>query len=69
MEEKKAKHVNLEKKRGLFLQIGYIISLAVILMAFEWTTEKDKSHILVLDGDVEIVEDMKNTFKETNNDS
>jgi len=64
MEEKKAKHVNLEKKRGLFLQIGYIITLAVLLMAFEWSTEKQKTDIPVLIGDSGTIEFIDNTYRE-----
>ena len=33
-----AKQANLENKRGIFLQIGVIISLSLVLLAFEWTT-------------------------------
>ncbi len=36
MELKKSPKKNLEKKRSLFLQIGLIISLAIVLLAFEW---------------------------------
>jgi len=30
--------VNLENKRGVFFQIGMVISLSIVLLAFEWTT-------------------------------
>jgi periplasmic protein TonB len=43
MKIKKSKRANLENKRLLFLQIGLVISLFLILMAFEWTTEKSYS--------------------------
>lgn len=33
-----AKQKNLEKKRGLFFEIGLILALSVVLLAFEWTT-------------------------------
>ena len=36
MEIKKNKKASLENKRGIFLQIGFIISLALALVAFEW---------------------------------
>jgi len=32
------KQANLEKKRGMFFQIGFIVSLSLVLLAFEWTT-------------------------------
>lgn len=36
MELKKSKKADLESKKGIFLQIGLIFSIAVILVAFEW---------------------------------
>jgi len=38
MKNKKNEKVNLEKKRGLFLQIGLIMAFSVILFAFEWAS-------------------------------
>jgi periplasmic protein TonB len=40
MELKKSDKVNLEKKKGLFLQIGLATVLALLLIAFEWTTKE-----------------------------
>ncbi len=36
MELKKSKKADLESKKGVFLQIGLIFSIAIILVAFEW---------------------------------
>jgi len=36
MEPKKNPEVNLERKRGLFLQIGFVVALLVVLAAFEY---------------------------------
>lgn len=36
MEAKKSPRVNLEKKKGLFFQIGLIVSLSIALLAFEY---------------------------------
>jgi len=36
METKKTEKADLEKKRGLFLQIGLVVSMALVLLAFEW---------------------------------
>lgn len=36
MELKKSPEADLEKKKGLFLQIGLVVALAVTLVAFEW---------------------------------
>lgn len=38
MKVKKSNRANLEKKRGMFFQIGFIVSLSAVLLAFEWTT-------------------------------
>jgi len=54
MEVKKHPQYDLEKKRGLFLQIGLLLSLVIVLMAFEYETPVDK--IAGLDFDV--LEDM-----------
>ncbi|MEZ5196347.1 MAG: hypothetical protein R2764_08105 [Bacteroidales bacterium] len=40
MRLKKSDKADLENKRGIFLQIGTIISLSIIFLAFEWTTVK-----------------------------
>jgi periplasmic protein TonB len=40
MELKKSDKANLEKKKGLFLQIGMVTVLALLLIAFEWTTRE-----------------------------
>ena len=39
MKPKKSTKANLEKSRFLFLELGFIIALSLILIAFEWTTE------------------------------
>ena len=36
MELKKSDKANLEKNRGMYLQIGLLIALGVVLLAFEW---------------------------------
>lgn len=42
MEVKKANKVNLEKRKGLFLEIGLVVALSIILVAFEWTKGEKK---------------------------
>ncbi len=36
MEAKKSKRANLDKKRIMFLEIGLVIVLSIVLLAFEW---------------------------------
>ncbi len=38
MEVKKSKKADLEHKRSMFLQIGFVVALGVSLVAFEWKT-------------------------------
>lgn len=43
MELKKNPKADLERKRGLYLQIGYLFALAVIFIAFEWKSYDDNA--------------------------
>lgn len=36
MKPKKTARANLENKRGIFFQIGFLISLGLVILAFEW---------------------------------
>jgi len=38
MEKRKTEKADLENKRGLFLQIGLVVTLGIVLLAFEWKT-------------------------------
>jgi len=38
MELKKSKKADLQGKRSLFLEIGFVLALALVLLAFEWTS-------------------------------
>jgi len=42
MELKKSKKADLEKRKGMFLEIGLVVALSVILVAFEWTKGEGK---------------------------
>ncbi|HDR67638.1 MAG TPA: energy transducer TonB [Bacteroidaceae bacterium] len=42
MESKKSNNADLENKKGLFLQVGLIVTLSVILIGFEWTQAPSK---------------------------
>ncbi len=46
MEAKKTNKADLENKRGLFLELGLVIVLAVVLIAFEWTSKPSKTNTL-----------------------
>lgn len=59
MEPKKSPEADLEKKKGLFMQIGLVVSLAVTLVAFEWKSydkvEYDLGQLKVEDVPEEII--------------
>lgn len=42
METKKNEKADLEKSRRIFLQTGFIVSLALVLLAFEWSNDDRK---------------------------
>lgn len=58
MEVKKTDKANLEKKRGMFLQIGYVIVLGLVLLAFEWGTRPSEINSLGELGDMDLEEEI-----------
>ncbi len=62
---KKTKKADLENKRIIFFQIGLIISLAVALLAFEWTTGEPKKSVIIRQGGNEPEEEtLLNTYRD-----
>ena len=58
MEAKKSKKANLENKKTIFIQIGLIISLAVVLSAFEYKSY-ERFDVIVGNGNVgDLLEEM-----------
>ncbi|MBK3517402.1 energy transducer TonB [Carboxylicivirga marina] len=56
MEVKKSKKADLERKRALFFQIGLIVTLGVVLVAFEWSSTDVSSNSLTM-VDEEVLEE------------
>ena len=56
MEVKKSERASLENKRLLFMEIGLVVSLAIVLAAFEWSSKEKKESIMDAEN-VEIIED------------
>jgi protein TonB len=53
MEEKKSLKADLESKKTIFMQIGLVVGLALVFIAFEWsTTEKNVNEGLRLNDEV-----------------
>ncbi len=65
MELKKSTKADLERNKGIFLQIGLVLVLSLILIAFEWTSRpaKDDSDKLISETSYE-VEEMQITRRE-----
>ena len=53
MEIKKSEKANLENKKLLFVEIGLVISLAITLFAFEWTSKE--TNVATLDDTTQVV--------------
>ena len=67
MEPKKNSNVDLEKKRGLFIQIGLAVSLLIVLGAFEYRSyEKGASSLGDFNLEADWEEEIENTFREEN---
>ncbi len=58
MEVKKTDKANLEKKRGMFLQLGYVVVLGLVLLAFEWGTRPSELNSLGELDDMELEEEI-----------
>jgi protein TonB len=57
MEPKKNSKADLQKKRGLFLEIGYIIAIGLVLLAFEWTSKPSKAEGFAQQDQSEVVQE------------
>jgi protein TonB len=58
MVSKKSDSADLERKKGVFLQIGLVIVLAIILVAFEWTSRPNSANTLGELADLDLTEEI-----------
>lgn len=58
MISKKSDKVNLENRRGLFIQVGVVIALAITLIAFEWTSRPQELASLGAMTDMNLTEEI-----------
>ncbi len=58
MELKKSPKADLEKNKGIYLQIGFVVTLAILLLAFEWTSTKGVSSDLGKLGEMVVDEEI-----------
>lgn len=58
MEVKKSPKADLENKKSVFMQIGLVVVLSLVLIAFEWTTTDVNVNTGLLDAEVEVEEEI-----------
>ncbi len=58
MEIKKSSKASLEKKRGLYVQIGLVVTIAMVLVAFEWTSRPQDNQLFAMSESGEAEEDI-----------
>ncbi|KXB08906.1 energy transducer TonB [candidate division MSBL1 archaeon SCGC-AAA382M17] len=57
MEYKKSKKADLENKKNLFLEIGFVVALGLVLLAFEWSTSPEKVEGFQQENEEDIVQE------------
>ena len=65
MEIKKSEKANLENKKLLFVEIGLIISLLIVYIAFEWTSKETQTAVLEDNTEILVEEEIISTNIET----
>jgi protein TonB len=58
MEAKKSTKADLENKKGVFLEIGLVVVLALVLLAFEWTSRPSSSSSIGALADLQLEEEI-----------
>lgn len=54
MDVKKTQKADLENKRGLFLEIGLVLTLAIVFFAFEWRVDTGKADTLDVVEEIQV---------------
>ena len=65
MDIKKSEKASLENKKLLFVEIGLVVSLAITLFAFEWTSTETETALLEDTTEILIEEEIISTNMET----
>jgi len=65
MESKKSEKADLQKKQTFFLEIGFIISIAIVFAAFEWKSSDKTEDVFEEETKVEIEEEIIPVTSET----
>ena len=61
---KKSNKANLENRRSIFLQIGFIITLGLILVAFEWSSSTNQSRLFEINDGSSLEEEIMQITRE-----
>ena len=61
MEIKKSEKANLENKKLLFLEVGLILSLLIVYIAFEWTSTETNTAMLEDNTEILVEEEIIST--------
>jgi len=64
MEKKKSRKANQERNRPMFIQIGLIVALSIILVAFEWTSNPSESDNIQMVQEIQFEDEMMITRRE-----
>ncbi|MGM0530889.1 MAG: energy transducer TonB [Bacteroidota bacterium] len=57
MEPKKSPKADLESKKGLFIEIGFIVAFGLVLLAFEWTSQPKRAEGFQQQSEEDIVQE------------
>ena len=67
MKPKKTSKADVDRMSGMFYRVGLIVSLALVILAFQWTVYQKNTHALdsnlVIDEDEEIIDITKQEKK------
>lgn len=58
MDQKKSIKADLEKKKGMFFQLGLVVAMSIILIAFEWTSSPESVNDLATFDEIEFVSEI-----------
>ncbi len=58
MEQKKSEKVDLERRKGIVLEVGLVVALSIILIAFEWTKGPDKEDTSEMVQEIQFEDEM-----------
>jgi len=58
MEQKKSEKVDLERRKGMYVEIGLVVALSIILIGFEWTKSADDKDATEMVQEIQFEDEM-----------